>query len=349
MSPGSRPGGSRARRASGVSRPLIGLLLVGLLGSLVGCSSRPAEQRSRGATDAGGSPDGQPVEAFVPFDVRPLLKPPRKYLGVTLSGAPESLAPVEDFGARIGKQPNLIEYYQEWGGGFDARRVRNARTAGALPLLVWEPFNPSIAAIADGASDAYARQFATAVRTLNLPLAISFGHEMNGNWYPWGTRETDPADFVRAWRRIHDAFQDVGAANVIWVWSPNVINPVPDVPLKPFYPGDSYVDWIGLVGYYTDSGASTFATLFGPTTAAVRRFTRKPVLIAETAAEPGPRKRRDVADLFAGVAASSDVIGFVWFDLHKEVDWRVGSDPSALAEFKRKAANGLFGFDVRRL
>jgi hypothetical protein len=121
------------------------------------------------------------------------------------------------------------------------------------------------------------------------------------------------------------------------------------VPLQPLYPGDAYVDWIGVVGYYTDSGASTFGTLFGPTTAAVRRFTRKPILIAETAAQAGPRKPRDVADLFAGVAASPDVVGFVWFDIVKRADWRVASDPAALAAFRRAAASSLFGFDVKRL
>ena len=200
---------------------------------------------------------GPSEAASIPFDVRPLLQPQRKYLGAALDGAPRSVAPVQDFAERIGKQPNLLEFYVEWGGQLDAQGVRNTRAAGALPLMVWEPFAPSIKAIAGGATDAYARKFATAVRTLNLPVAISFGHEMNGHWYPWGTRETDPVDFVRAWRRVHDIFLDVGATNVIWVWSPNVINPVPQVRLQPLYPGDSYVDWIGVAGYYTDSGAST--------------------------------------------------------------------------------------------
>jgi hypothetical protein len=292
---------------------------------------------------------GSSEAAAIPFDVRPLLQPRRKYLGAALGGVPRSLAPVQAFAESIGKQPNLLEFYVAWGGQFDAQGVRNARTAGALPLMVWEPFAPSIGAIADGATDGYVRKFATAVRTLNLPVAISFGHEMNGHWYPWGTRTTDAVDFVRAWRRVHDTFLDVGATNVIWVWSPNVVNPVPKVPLEPLYPGDSYVDWIGVVGYYTDSGASTFATLFGPTTAAVRRFTHKPILIAETASQPGWRKPRDVADLFAGVAASPDVVGFVWFDIVKRADWRIGSDPAALAEFRRRAANDLFGFDVKHL
>jgi hypothetical protein len=281
--------------------------------------------------------------------VRPLLQPQRKYLGAALDGAPRSLAPVQQFARSIGKQPNLLEFYVEWGGQFDAQGVRNTRAAGALPLMVWEPFAPSIRAIANGATDGYARRFATAVRALNLPVAISFGHEMNGHWYPWGTSQNDPGDFVRAWRHVHDVFLDVGATNVIWVWSPNVINPVPRVPLQPLYPGDAYVDWIGVVGYYTDSGASTFQTLFGPTTAALRGFTRKPILIAETAAQSGPRKPRDVADLFAGVAASPDVVGFVWFDIVKRADWRVASDPAALAAFRRGAASDLFGFDVKRL
>jgi mannan endo-1,4-beta-mannosidase len=345
----SRLGALWAARAKRIPRPIVGLLLAGLLGSFLGCSSGPMDHRSKGATDAGGSVEGQSEEAFVPFDVRPLLKPPRKYLGAALGGAPQSLGPVGDFAGKIGKQPNLLEYYTAWGDQFDAQGVRNARAAGALPVMVWEPFKPSIADIADGATDDYTRKFATAVRTLNLPVAISFGHEMNGHWYPWGTTATTPVDFVRAWRRIHDIFLDVGATNVIWVWSPNVINPVPQVPLKPFYPGDSYVDWIGVIGYYTGRGASTFPTLFGPTTAAVRKFARKPILILETASEPGPRKRKDVADLFAGVAASHDVIGFIWFDYVKRADWRIDSDPSALAEFKRRAENDLFGFDVKHL
>jgi mannan endo-1,4-beta-mannosidase len=331
------------------ARALAGLLLAALLGAAAGCSPPPG-RRSEGTAGAGGAAKGRPQPpAAVPFDVRPLLQPQRKYLGAALDGAPRSLAPVQQFARSIGKQPNLLEFYVAWGGQFDAQGVRKTRAAGALPLMVWEPFAPSVKAIADGGTDGYARRFATAVRTLNLPVAISFGHEMNGHWYPWGTTRTDPADFVRAWRHVHDVFLDVGATNVIWVWSPNVVNPVPRVPLQPLYPGDAYVDWIGVVGYYTDSGASTFQTLFGPTTAALRRFTRKPILIAETAAQPGPRKPRDVADLFAGVAASPDVVGFVWFDIVKRADWRVASDPAALAAFRRGAASDLFGFDVKRL
>jgi hypothetical protein len=100
------------------------------------------------------------------------------------------------------------------------------------PASSWEPYDTSPAAIADGHSDAYITRFARAVRALNVPVVISFGHEMNGNWYPWETTQSTPAEFVAAWRHIHDLFIQAGASNVIWVWNPNIINPMPQGPAQ---------------------------------------------------------------------------------------------------------------------
>lgn len=349
-----RKSGSPARPSLLVVRPLrprvspliVAVLLAGLLASVTGCAYSDVGDPS--------SPHEAPVAAdaaaapAVAYDVRPLLNPDRKYLGVALDGAPESMEPVDDFAAETGKRPNLLETYAAWGDQFHQERVRNAWNADALTLISWEPFEPSIAEIAGGASDDYIRKFAESVRTLNLPVAISFGHEMNSHWYPWGVPGVRPADFVRAWRHIHDVFLDVGAANVIWVWAPNVINPVPDVELEPLYPGDAYVDWIGLIGYYTRSGARTFDTLFGPTMRSVRKFADQPFIIVETAAEPGQNRRKAVADLFAGVADSRDVIGLIWFNIAKRADWRIEkNEPEGLEEFRRRVADDLFAFDVR--
>ena len=110
----SRPGPARTPGAKRTSRPIVGLLLAGLLGLLFGCSPSAPEQRP-GATNVRGPAQRPSGETLVPFDVGPLLKPPRKYLGAALDGAPESLAPVRDFAGKIGKQPNLLEYYVAWG------------------------------------------------------------------------------------------------------------------------------------------------------------------------------------------------------------------------------------------
>lgn len=143
-------------------------------------------------------------------------------------------------------------------------------------------------------------------------------------------------------------FEDEGATNVIWVWTPNIINPMPKVKLKPFYPGDAYVDWAGMIGYYTMTGATSFDTLYGPTMDQIRSFTKKPFFIAETASEEGQRRRADVNDLFDGVEANDDVLGFVWFNIPKRADWRIEISPLALGEFRKRASKSLFGFDIRK-
>jgi hypothetical protein len=179
------------------------------------------------------------------------------------------------------------------------------------------------------------------VRTLNLPVAISFGHEMNGNWYPWGTEQATPAEFVAAWRHIHNVFTRAGATNVIWVWNPNNIFPVPQVKLKPYYPGDAYVDWAGITGYFATDGPQTFATLYRPTIDEIRHFTRKPILIAETSVQTGPAEVACVSHLLSSVTRHHDVLGFIWFDYSKGgVDWRVESRP-ILREAMTKGLTGL--------
>jgi mannan endo-1,4-beta-mannosidase len=124
-----------------------------------------------------------------------------KFLGIQASGAPNSLTPLENFAANLGRKPNLVGQYVPWGQTFDAPAAQNAWSYGALYYMAWEPFGISAQAIVTGHADGYITQFARAVRTLNLPVALSFGHEMNGNWYPWGTAHTTAVQFVAAWTR----------------------------------------------------------------------------------------------------------------------------------------------------
>jgi hypothetical protein len=340
----SAPHPTASRRAL----PLLALLTACLM-LVTGCGLTGGSEGSGGSAAQPGESSGTDnAKAVTPYDVSPLLKPKGKYLGVALDGVPRSLKALGSFSGKIGKQPNALEYYAAFGDGFDTSGVRRIYQEGALPFMAWEPFKPSLRSIADGASDAYIKKMAKDVVSLNLPIAISFGHEMNGDWYAWGRTKAKPADYVAAWRHIHDLFQDAGATNVIWVWTPNVITPMPDVGLKQYYPGDAYVDWAGMIGYYTLTGPHTFDTLYGPTMRQIRTFTKKPLFIAETAAQEGQRRRVDVDDLFDGVKDHDDVLGFIWFNIPKRADWRIEISPLALAEFRKRATDPAFGFDIRK-
>ena len=61
----------------------------------------------------------------------------------------------------------------------------------------------------------------------------------------WGK---DPAVFVKAWRRIVDIFREENVQNVEWCWSPNFESEASTL-FANYYPGDNYVDCIGITMY----------------------------------------------------------------------------------------------------
>ena len=309
-----------------------------LAASLAACGLSAPNPTSGAARPAGsvGPAGADSVSPTATRSIQPisaLIHPAAgKYLGLEVNGAPDSLAPVIPVGASIGRNPNLLGQYVTWNSPFDARAAANSVSYGALYFISWEPYNTTVQAIADGASDAYISRFARAVRSFGEPVALSFGHEMNGNWYPWATNGTTAAEFVAAWRHIHDLFTQAGAGNVIWVWDPNIINPMPNVQLRPYWPGDAYVNWVGLTGYFATTGPHTFAGLYGPTMTEISSFTSEPFIIAETSVETGPSETASVGNLIGGVKEHSNVLGLIWFNYDKlGIDWTLGARPEVRA------------------
>jgi len=317
------------------------LMLCAAVPVLTGCglnapaSGGPPASQSQTATPGTSGQKPHPVSASA------LISPPKgKYLGIEAYGLPGSLTPLINVAASIGRRPNLAGQYVAWGTPFDGAGALQAWGYGALYYMAWEPYTTSVHDIAAGSSDSYIRRFAQAVRAFGLPVAISFGHEMNGNWYPWGSEATPAATFVAAWRHIHNLFQAAGATNVIWVWNPNVINAAPGVALRPYWPGSNYVNWVGLTGYFGLTGPDTFSGVFGPTMRQIREFTGKPFIIAETAVQSGPNAATCAQSLVHAVAARADVLGFIWFDYDKDgIDWRIESRPPVRAELAGSVAN----------
>ncbi|MBK8020901.1 MAG: hypothetical protein IPK19_05595 [Chloroflexi bacterium] len=73
-------------------------------------------------------------------------------------------------------------------------------------------------------------------------------HEMNGGWAWWHRQE--PASYVALWRHMFDYFTHVkGLNNLLWAYSPNANTNEWDPLALYFYPGDQYVDLVGLDKY----------------------------------------------------------------------------------------------------
>jgi mannan endo-1,4-beta-mannosidase len=268
----------------------------------------------------------------------PAATRPISYLGVYERNAPVSYAAVASFTSATGVQPDILMYYSAWLEPFNTQFALAAAAHGATPLAQINPTGVSLAAISAGKYDSYLSSYADAVLSYRNPVILGFGHEMNGYWYSWGYRQTTPAVFVAAWRHIVTLFRKLGARNVIWLWTVNIVATSGGIRYPdPWWPGNKYVNWVGIDGYYYNSSL-TFDPLFGPTIAAVRNLTREPILIAETAA-PAAIQPAKIQDLFAGIRLYG-LLGFVWFDVVDKQDWRLRS-PAAIHAL-RLGATGHF-------
>ena len=273
----------------------------------------------------------------------PVHLPPASasYLGVFAKGVPDSYGEVTAFTNATRANPDIVMYYSGWYVPFPVSFANTAANRGAVPLVQMDPDSIKIAEIASGRYDGYLSSYAESVRAYRHPVILSFGHEMNGNWSSWGYRNTSPTVFVAAWRHIVKLFRVLGARNVTWLWTVNIINDSRsgkvDDNLDHWWPGNSYVTWVGIDGYYLKPSWQ-FAPLFGPTIGAVRALTGDPILIAETGALPAAGQPAKITDLFAGIH-SYGLLGFVWFDTANSIGQSFGiNSPAAIAAFQQGAS-----------
>jgi Glycosyl hydrolase family 26 len=259
------------------------------------------------------------------------------YLGVYESGSPPSYQPLASFTAAAGRRPDLLGYYSGWAEAFDRQFADAIWSRGVIPFVQIDPTYASIQAIAAGTYDGYLRTYAGSVRDFGHPVVIGFGHEMNAPWYPWGYGHVPARTFIAAWRHIVTLFRGQGADNVTWLWTVNADNRPGTKPVAAWWPGASYVTWVGVDGYYYRP-SDTFANVFGSTIDQVRSFTSKPVLLSETAVGPRAGQFVKIQDLFRGMASYS-TLGLVWFDkaqtggIYRQ-DWRIEDSQTALDAFR---------------
>ncbi|MGA2014383.1 MAG: glycosyl hydrolase, partial [Solirubrobacteraceae bacterium] len=206
--------------------------------------------------------------------------------------------------------------------------------------------------VAAGDFDSYIEQFAQAAAQWGHPFLLRFDWEMNGNWFPWdaGANGNTPAEFVAAWRHVHDIFAMEGATNATWVWCPNVDFEHRFTPLAQLYPGSAYVNWTCLDGYNMGNlngagGWMTFNQIFASSYNTIAALApAKPMIIGETASSAtGGNKAAWVSNLFAELPHYPNIHAFIYFDKYDgSDDWPLDTDPSAVAAFKAGIARPAF-------
>ncbi len=253
-----------------MARFISACLLVALV--LAGCGRKPATPPNA------GSVVDQPPQLAIPAH--------GAYTGAYIDfGEREdnvTLEAIEDFEQLVGKHQAIVAFSSFWGEQhFPAEQVHIVAGHGSVPLIFWSPWdwpykedsvavhNPnkfSLDNVVAGKCDAYIDQWAEGAKAFGGPLFVSLCNEANGYWFPWSasryggaqpvagadpSRYAGPEFFKRAYRYIVDRVRARGATNVLWVLHLNNYSDpyAPWNTMQQFYPGDDYVDWLGLSVY----------------------------------------------------------------------------------------------------
>ncbi|TPW76153.1 glycoside hydrolase family 26 protein [Schumannella soli] len=334
-------------------------------------SSRSAGAKNPSGTGSPGSATPAAPAPIVTPTREQLIQPASPYFGLYTAQSPFNWAEYDATAKKVGATPNLAGFFSGWDEDFRASGVTRAWKHGALPLVTWEsrPIGSAndqkeepdytLSSIIGGSHDAYITQFAQDVVATGLPFVLRFDHEMNGDWYPWaeGVNTNTQGQYVQAWRHVHDIFEREGANRfAIWNWAPNRIDKLAadrrglDY-LRSLYPGDEYVDWVGMSGYlrppFKANQEIGFDQTFGATLTQLRQVAPgKRILLAEVGASEVEGHKPDwLASFFRGLddPANADIVGFSWFSLTVSSkvdgvlatnDWRVDSTAASIAAFK---------------
>lgn len=128
----------------------------------------------------------------------------------------------------------------------------------------------------NGFYDKVIKKYASWAKSTKRPIYLRIGYEFDGPH-----NELDPKQYVKAYRHVVDLLRKKGANNIAFVWHSYASKPYKDYKLSEWYPGDDYVDWVGISVF----GHAYNNSDFGPHCDAVLAFAKahkKPVMIAES-------------------------------------------------------------------
>ena len=257
-----------------------------------------------------------------------------------------------------GKKNALVELYTDWTETSEyllfTYQLPFIWDHGNVPVITWEPYvangtpDDIETRIANGDYDTYVNRWGGKLRqflagtdgvygtTDDRRVYIRLAHEPNGNWYPWSAQAgvNTPADYVSMWRRVYQRVNAQGLDNshVQWVWSVNNSD-VGAFTAEAYYPGDAYVNWVGLDGYNWGQAmpwsswqtpTQVFANMRGRIAAL---SPNKPVAITEVASTATTTTGINAAakdawiTQLASYVKTNNIRMIAWFNEDKETNW----------------------------
>jgi endoglucanase len=259
---------------------------------------------------------------------------------------------IEKFDTYVTTNPDYLAFFVHWGnGGGELPKFLKtyAYNKNRTLVIFWEPSdymrNPviqpefTLSAILRGEWDEYITDFAAQIERYKGEVILVPFSEMNGNWNSWSgtTNGNSPEEAVRAYQYVHGFFTNV--ENVKFGWAPNSVS-VPNTyenRIEAYYPGDTFVDYVGVDGFNKGTPWYSFNEIFGSALTTISQY-GKPIIIFSFASAEGPQKASWMKDAFFTQMPKYPLLhGWIWFNQDKERNWLVWSDEDALGVFLKAA------------
>lgn len=126
---------------------------------------------------------------------------------------------------------------------------------------------------------------------VKVPILLRPWHEHTGSWFWWGQDNCTTEEYKELWIFTYNYFQEQGVNNLLYAYSPDSHGPG-DIYMER-YPGDQYVDLLGLDIYHRDNeqGIETYQNTLNTilsflTEEGEKR--NKPIAVSETGLESIP-------------------------------------------------------------
>jgi hypothetical protein len=201
----------------------------------------------------------------------------RALFGLYAAGAPYYTEATWALERRLGARAEVISGFVDWEYVFGEARDLALSLRGRRKLLYsWEPHcaaagepsaggsaaEPRCIRFSDviaGAYDGYFARIAESMARFPGEIYVRPWAEMNAPWSAWlpgsgrpraGTRE----EFKAAWRHLVGFFRARGVRNLRFVFSPDAAEDASTVPVAELWPGQEFVDLLGIDGYNWGDG-----------------------------------------------------------------------------------------------
>ena len=271
------------------------------------------------------------AEGSTPPRVAAALLPPPvphgAYLGVAPLFAPTRTTSSQtfQFEKETGRALGIVSYYIDFDEMPPFSDVKLVAARGTLPMISMKCGAPDTA-VAAGHYDARLRVIARAFKQYARPVLFRWFWEMNlskVNGHPACLGTAGGPGYIAAYRHIWTIFHQVGAANVAFVWCPSAAHGVPHRFDMTFYPGNSYVDWIGFDMYDRTRVRGTFAeqvdSFYWYWT---HHSGGKPIVYSETGANDSSAQTTWLQEIAAALTKRvSNVPGTPFKNIHGVVYW----------------------------